>query len=666
MRNEPLRAFARGARARAYDGGSTPTWGLGSGRVAVNKELIRIFDAIPSLAWTVLPDGCADLINHSWCEYTGLSVEEASGDGWRTVIHEDDLPHLLSGWHTLMDSRSPASLEVRMRHHDGDYRWFVLQMNPLTDAVGCVVKWCGVCTDIDDRKRSEETFRTVERNLRSIIDTIPALVWSLRNDGSAEFFNQHYLDYVGLPANRASDWGWTDAIHPHDIVDMLASWRRIMASRRPGETEARMRRRDGQFRWMLFRINPLRNDYGHIIRWYGISIDIDDRKRTEERLRRSEAFLAEGQRASLTGSFSWRMDTNELTFSEELHRIFAFEPGQPLTPERIAARVHPDDVLMFAERMGAARHSNADLDYDMRLLMPDGSIKHVHMVSHSTRGRSDHRELIGAIQDVTQRRVADEALGNLRAELARMSKINSLGALTASIAHEVNQPLSGVITNASTCLRMLSAGPPNVDGAIETARRTIRDGHRAADVITRVRALFSKKAAATEPVNLNEATRDVVALSQNTLKTARVILKTDFPDDLPLVMGDRVQLQQVILNLLLNASEAMSNVDDRPRHMTISTARDGAQKVCLTVQDAGVGFEPDGVSKIFDTFYTTKDGGMGIGLSISQSIIERHHGRLSARPNHGPGATFWFSIPCVTDDVADNAISDASKPAAHV
>jgi signal transduction histidine kinase len=218
--------------------------------------------------------------------------------------------------------------------------------------------------------------------------------------------------------------------------------------------------------------------------------------------------------------------------------------------------------------------------------------------------------------------------------------------LTASIAHEVNQPLSGIVTNASTCLRMLAADPPNVEGARETARRTIRDGNRASDVITRLRALFSKKDTIAERVDLNDATREVIALSLSELQRNRVILRCGLADDLPLVTGDRVQLQQVVLNLLRNASDAMSGVDERPRQLLIRSEREEGDRVRLSVQDRGVGFDPQAMDRLFEAFYTTKNDGMGMGLSVSRSIIERHHGRLWAAPNDGPGATFSFSIPC--------------------
>jgi signal transduction histidine kinase len=223
--------------------------------------------------------------------------------------------------------------------------------------------------------------------------------------------------------------------------------------------------------------------------------------------------------------------------------------------------------------------------------------------------------------------------------------VTSLGVLTASIAHEVNQPLSGIITNAGTCLRMLAADPPNIEGARETAKRTIRDGNRASELVTRLRALFSKKESTTEPVDLNEATQEVIALSLSELRRNRVILRPEFADDLPVVTGDRVQLQQVILNLLKNASDAMSAVNDRPRQLQIRTERGTDNQVRLIVQDAGVGLDPQAMDRLFQAFYTTKNEGMGIGLSVSRSIIERHHGRLWAEPNDGPGATFSFSIP---------------------
>ncbi|HZS66867.1 MAG TPA: GAF domain-containing protein [Burkholderiales bacterium] len=382
------------------------------------------------------------------------------------------------------------------------------------------------------------------------------------------------------------------------------------------------------------------------------------RAQGEAALRRSEAFLAEGQRLSLTGSFSWRVATDEIMWSEQVYRIFEFDQSVPVTLELIGTRVHPEDLPLMHEIIERARGDGSDFEYEHRLQMPDHSVKHLHIVAHGTRDQDGRLEYIGAVQDVTQARRSEEALGKARSELAHVARVTSLGVLTASIAHEVNQPLSGIVINASTCLRMLAADPPNVDGARETARRMIRDANRASDVITRLRGLFGKKDAKTDSVDLNEVARGVIAMSMIELQRSRVILRLELADDLPLVTGDRVQLQQVILNLLLNAADAMSGVDDRPRQLVIRTERDEGDGVRLRVQDVGVGLEPQYMDKLFEEFYTTKPAGMGIGLFVSRSIIESHHGRLWAAANDGPGATFSFVIPRaphnVTADVMGN------------
>jgi PAS domain S-box-containing protein len=376
----------------------------------------------------------------------------------------------------------------------------------------------------------------------------------------------------------------------------------------------------------------------------GFLRDITERRQSEEALRRSQAFLAQAQHVSSTGGFFWHPSTDEITWSEEVYRIFGLDPTSPVTLDLIFSRLHPEDIPSFQEMLIRQKREGGDFQHEHRLLMPDKSVKYLQVVAHATQ-ENDRLKYVAAVQDVTERRRSDEALGKLRSELAHAARVMGLGTMTASIAHEVNQPLSGIITNASTCLRMLAADPPNIDGARETARRTIRDGNRASDVITRLRALFSKKAAISEAFDLNEATREVIALSLTELQRNRVVLQSDLGENLPAVTGDRVQVQQVILNLLRNASDAMKNVDSRPRWLLIRTEPDGGDCVRLSVRDAGAGFEPESVERLFEPFYTTKSDGMGIGLSVSRSIVERHNGRLWAVPNKGPGVTFSFSIP---------------------
>jgi len=389
--------------------------------------------------------------------------------------------------------------------------------------------------------------------------------------------------------------------------------------------------------------------------------DITERKRAEQELRRSQAFLAEAQHLSRTGSFSWRVATDEITWSEQLYRMFQIDRDAQVTFELICTRIHPEDLSVFQEHIERSRRDRSDVQLEFRLQMPDGAVKYVHVAAH-IRGDHGQPEYIGAVQDVTERRSSEEALSKARSELSQVARVTSLGVLTASIAHEVNQPLSGIITNAGTCLRMLAADPPNVEGARETVRRTIRDGNRAADVISRLRALYGKKEPTIESVDLNEATREVLALSLSELQRNRVIVQQELVDDLPLVAGDRVQLQQVILNLLRNASDAMSTIDDRPRDLLIRTEPDDDGRVCLSVSDVGTGFEPQATDNLFEAFYTTKNEGMGIGLSVSRSIIERHHGRLWAMPNSGPGVTFSFSVPCRAEGLTSDGARASRVP----
>jgi PAS domain S-box-containing protein len=622
------------------------------------RELIlrRIIDAIPTLSWCFLPDGPSEFLNKGWHEYTGFSPKQSHGWGWTNAIHPDDLPALMKKRQELLGAGEPGEMEARLRRHDGVYRWFLIRIAPFHNEAGKIDRWYGTSTDIEDRKRAEEALGASERNLRLIINTMPVLAWSAQADGNVDFQNQRWLDYTGLSPEQAQGWGWAQAFHPDDIGRLNEYWLSTIATGQPGEIETRMRRFDRTYRWFLFRMNPLRDDSGTIVKWYGTNTDIDDRKRAEEQLRRSEASLAQAQYLSRTGSFSWRVTNDEIAWSEQLYRIFDFEPGTPVTIERINSRVHPDDLAAMIERVAVARVSGGPFEYEHRLLMPDGSVKYLMAIARRTSNGAANLEYMGAVQDITQRRFSEEALARARSELAKVARITSLGILTASIAHEVNQPLSGIITNSGTCMRMLSADPPNVEGARETVRRTIRDGNRASDVISRLRTLYSKKEPVLELMDLNEAAREVTALSWPDIQRSGVILRQEFAEDLPPALGDRIQLQQVILNLLRNAADAMSTVDDHPRYLLIRTELDDSKQIRLSVKDSGVGFSPQDADKMFAAFHTTKSDGMGIGLSISRSIIEAHQGRLWAMQNDGPGSTFSFSIPCSSESQRGSGI----------
>jgi PAS domain S-box-containing protein len=619
---------------------------------ASERNLDLIINTMPALAWSARPDGSAEFFNRHYVDYVGLSAAQLQDWGWTAAVHPDDLDGLTNRWQAIMASRIAGEAEARLRRFDGEYRWFLMRANPLRDKSGNIVKWFGVDTDIEDRKRAEKALQVRELELRQMTETIPEMLWSATPEGTVDYCNARVLSYTGFAAEEVMGAGCMKVLHPDDVDATLREWNTCVSTGSPYRVELRIfNAAERIYRWCVNSARPMLDPQGRILKWHGTIVDVQDLKQVQERLQQSEAFLAQAQRLSLTGSFFWRVDNDDIRFSAELYRLFEFEQDSPLTIERIATRVHPEDIPLLREKIERARNDKGGLDYEIRLQMTDGRVKYCSTMARSCRRQDGGLEYYGAIQDITARRLSEEALTDLRSELGRMARITSLGALTASVAHEVSQPLSGIITNANTCLRMLGANPPNVEGARETARRTIRDGNRASQVVTRLRALFSKKKPTFEPVDLNEATREVIALFVNALQTNRVVLRTELADDVPAVLGDRVQLQQVILNLVQNAIDAMATVNDRPRELLIRTERDQGDCVRLAAQDAGVGFDAKAMQRLFESFYTTKSSGMGIGLSISRSIIESHHGRLWAKTNEGPGATFYFSIPAQSDGI---------------
>jgi PAS domain S-box-containing protein len=653
-----------------------------------------IVDGLPTLVLVMAPDGEFVHANRHFLEYFGATLEELQRRGKFQCDHPDDFSRVAAAWLESLETGQLYEVEGRRRRADGVYRWFHTRAFPLRDPEGRIVLWYSLATDIDERKRAEALLAGEKRLLEMVASgnsmscILEALCQFFESTQAGCRCSVVLVDHSGehlehgvapsLPASFIAAIN-NQPVHADSSPCSMAAYsnEQVIAADLMSET------RWAACEWRPLALahglrscwsTPLSSTAGSVLGVFGIyhtepntptpqhqilirqfahiaRIAIE-RALGDAALRRSEAFLAEGQRLSSTGSFSWNVATDEITWSEEVYRIYGLDPAVPITMERFGSRLHPDDSALVSDHINRARSDGKGFEVEYRAQMDDGPVKYLHAVAHATRDQDGQLEYIGAVQDVTERRLSEQALGKVRSELAHVVRVTSLGALTASIAHEVNQPLSGIVTNASTCLRMLAAEPPNVDGARETARRTIRDGNRAADVIKRLRALFGKTDGATELMDLNEATREVIALSLSELQRGRVILRPELADDLPPVTGDRVQLQQVILNLLLNASDAMSGINDRPKQLVIKTERNEGDGVRLIVRDAGVGFEPQSLDRLFEAFYTTKSGGMGIGLSVSRSIIESHRGRLWAEPNDGPGATFSFSIPSGPEGVS--------------
>jgi signal transduction histidine kinase len=401
------------------------------------------------------------------------------------------------------------------------------------------------------------------------------------------------------------------------------------------------------YRWFLLRIEPVRDKSGAIIRWYGVGTDIHDRKLAEDGVKRSRALLAEAQRLAGLGTFAWRPGADASSWRDMLRDMFestdATSSKEGGAVDRFSDCAQASAAVVF-EKIGSKMDRQENVEDQIRIELPSGAIKYLHYRAFATTALSGEVEYVGIAQDITERHLASEALARAQSDLAQAARASSLGVLTASIAHEVNQPLAGVITNASTCLRMLSSGTPNIAGAMETARKIIRDGTRAADVISRLRKLFSQKEINATWWNLEAATREVVELVQSELRMNGVALEEQYGQGVRLIKGDRIQLQQVTLNLIRNAIEAIQAAPEGLRRVVVSVGFTDDTAV-LSVRDSGIGLDHSATEQLFETFYTTKKNGMGIGLSVSRWIVEAHGGSLWAEKNDDAGATFGFSIP---------------------
>jgi len=642
------------------------------------------------MAFAIRPDGSCEFVSRGWQGYSGLSQEAATRSVWEATVHPDDLERHLEKWRMSLANGEPLENELRHRNAKGEYRWFSIRVAPLHDEHGQIVKWFGVLTDIEDRKRGEALLagqmRLLEMiatgvALNEILNTLCLIIEEQRSgtlasvlllnpDGvhlnsaagpslAAAWAQQMErlpigpcagscgtAAYRGSPvivSDIATDALWEAPEHRASALEhgLRASWSSPVLSWK-GKVL-------GTF-CMYYREPRTPNSEDLRLIEFGtqvVRIAIE-RDRAEQALRQSEAYLAEAQRLTHTGSWAWSpVAAQGHYWSEEMFRIFGFDPQQGLpTHEKFWRRVHPEDRNKVDEHIQRAVSHKVDYVVVHRIVLPDGTLKHVQSIGHPLHGATgDVVEYVGTAIDVTERKRAEEereTLRQLEADLARINRVSMMGELAASLAHDIKQPIAAAVMNANACARWQNRDVPDMTEARAAASRMVADVTRAAEIIDRVRSIYRRGPPQREPVDLNAIVREMTGLLRDTANRNSVSIRTELDAGLPITSADRVQLQQVLMNLTLNGIEAMK---DSGGELTVASKRNEDDLLLISVSDSGSGFPIEESERLFAAFFTTKPQGTGMGLSISRRIVESHGGRLWASANTGRGATFQFSLP---------------------
>jgi PAS domain S-box-containing protein len=618
------------------------------------EDRIRlIIDAVPAQLWTESPEGVVDFVNRRWIDYTGITLEQAVGSGWNGMVHPDDIERVLTKWRKLVAEGKPREIESRLRRSDGEYRWFLSRCYPLVDRSGHILGWYGSDTDIHDLKQAEETLRRGEGYLAEAQRLSHTGSWaSSPATGEIKYLSEECYRVLGFDPH--GEQPRYEAFMQRIVAEDQAKVREAVetAGRENSEYELEYRivHPGGEIRDIHVIGHPVLGPSGDAVEFVGTVIDITERKRAEGALRRSEAYLAEAQRLTHTGSWAYNLDTRELIHSSEEHsRLFGFDPESGVPSfEELVQRIHPEDRGPAMQEFESPRRAGSDFEARFRIVHPDGTVKYVYGTGHPILNASgDLVEFFGTVMDVTERKQAEEERERLReaqADLSRVNRVTTMGELTASLAHEVNQPIGAAVTNASTCVRWLAGDTPNLEEARAAALRVVTDGRRAAEIISRVRQLFKKGSPERELVEVNEVIQEMIVILQGETARHNIAVTTDLGEELPRVMGDRVQLQQVMMNLIMNGIDAMKGVDGT-RELAINSRLLENEQILVSVSDTGVGLPPQQADQIFNAFFTTKLHGTGMGLRISGTIVESHGGRLWAEGNSPRGARFHFTLP---------------------
>jgi PAS domain S-box-containing protein len=570
-------------------------------------------------------------------------------------IHPDDRNTVQRALDHAIKEHIDFSIEHRVLVPDGEVKNIVALARPSRPSPG-IVEYMGAVTDVTDRKRAEEALRRSEAYLAEGQKLSRTGTWAC-NIATREMIHssQEHRHLFGLAPDQAGIpplEEFFQRIHPDDQGPTAKNLDRAISEGRNVEAHFRIVLPEGTTRYMYGVGRPLVKPSGDTGEYVGAVSDVTAAKQAEMKLRESEAYLAEAQRLSRTGSWAWSPATGENRYwSDECFRLLGFDPADGMPPfATFIQRIHPDDRHILAEELARAVLERNEYEVDYRIIHSDGEVRDIHSVGHPILGPSGELvEIVGTGIDITERKQAKkerERLRQAQADLAHANRVTTMGELTASVAHEVNQPIAASLTNARTCLRWLAGGTPNINEAREAAMRIVQDQTRAAEIISRIRLLFKNATPRRELVDINEVIREMIVLLRGETARYFISLQTQLMEGLPQVMGDRVQLQQVLMNLTMNGIDAMADVDGT-RELVIHSQPAADGQLMVSVSDTGIGLPPEQANYIFDAFVTTKPHGTGMGLRISRSIVESHGGRLWAGVNTPRGASFHFTLPTV-------------------
>src|ERR1700733_9021271 len=605
-------------------------------------ELLGIIETIPSMILSISPTGEVTHLNQRHLEYFGARFEELTNRGWAKFIHPDDLEETATSFFRSIEAGEPYNLINRLRRADGEYRWHHGMGEPLRDPDGKIIQWYGLSIDIDDRKRAEETLRKSERELRTLIDVMPAIVGISLPDGTVDFLSQSWFDYFGQTREEAMGGGWTAVIHPDDVDRVGANRQAGLASGDLVVQELRCRGADGVYRWFLNRSLPIRDDEGKVVKSYGILFDIDVLKKTESALQMREHELL-GIIETIP-SLLWSASPAFVPthMSKRLLEYFG-APFEEFVNGGWESFIHPDDLEDTGKAILRAVEAGESFRVMHRLRRADGEYRWHHAGGEPLRDPEGKIiQWYGLSIDIDDRKRGEDYLRDTRIKLAKASRLATVAELAGSIAHELNQPLMSILANAQAAKRWLNGARSNVTEANSSIERTIRDARAADERMQHIRALFKQESFDKKDVKIPDILNEVVRIVQEDPKKRAVPVECHFEESLPAVLVDQIQIQQVFINLIVNAIEALEG-QQGPRLVTLRAAVTGSDRMLIQVIDNGPGFyDPE---RIFDAFMTTKEKGMGIGLAVSRSIVEAHGGRLWAENNKAGGAIFNVALP---------------------